>query len=64
MVREEKRNARKEKERAAEIWKKKRRWERMREDVEFYPLENVRSYLRIYRFLKKLFLGAKKLPKR
>ena len=24
-----------------------RRWERMREDVEFYPLENVRSYLRI-----------------
>ena len=64
MVREEKRNARKEKERAAEIWKKKRRWERMREDVEFYPLENVRSYLRIYSFLKKLFLGVKKLPKR
>ena len=47
MVREEKRNARKEKERAAEIWKKKRRWERMREDVEICLLENVRSYLRI-----------------
>ena len=37
----------KETDRAAEIWKKKRRWERMREDVEFCPLENVRSYLRI-----------------
>jgi len=60
-AREKKRNARKEKDRAAEIW---RRWERMREDVDFYPLENVRSYLRIYSFLKKLFLGAKKLPKR
>ena len=47
MVREEKENARKEKDRAAEIWKKKRRWERMREDVEFYLLENVWSCLRI-----------------
>ena len=51
------------------IWQLKfgeelRRWERMREDVEFCLLENVRSYLRIYSFLKKLFLGAKKLPKR
>ena len=27
-----------------------RRWERMREDVDFYPLENVRSYLRIGRY--------------
>ena len=46
-AREKKRNARKEKDRAAEIWKKKRRSERMREDVEFYLLENVWSYLRI-----------------
>ena len=37
MVREEKRNARKEKDRAAEIGEELRRWERMREDVEFYP---------------------------
>ena len=54
-AREKKRNARKEKDRAAEIWKKKRRWERMRENVEFYLLENIRSYLRItIRFLSGL----------
>ena len=41
----------KETDRAAEIWKKKRRWERMREDVEFCLLENVRSYLRITEWL-------------
>ena len=51
-AREKKRNARKEKDRAAEIWKKKRRWERMREDVEICLLENVRSYLRILQVLK------------
>lgn len=32
---------------AAGIGEEKRRWEWMRENVEFYLLENVRSYLRI-----------------
>ena len=32
---------------AAELGGELRRWERMREDVKFYLLENVRSYLRI-----------------
>ena len=40
-AREKKRNARKEKDRAAEIGEELRRWERMREDVEICPKEDI-----------------------
>ena len=43
-AREKKGNARKEKDRAAEIWKKK---ERMGKDERIYPLENILNYWRI-----------------